>query len=380
MTRKEHGYTLVELIVVMAIFIVVMIITGSAFNALLSSSTKTSKSVETQITDIIGLEVLRFDIKHAGYGLTYFFPTAIVYNEAENVPNDPVPGINAANYNDASNPPRPFRLGNNVGVNGSDYLVVKSTMVSGSATAAKWNYVTTGGAPKVWDEAAKNLINGEGVIVVDPAPNADPDEQRQLVVTGGVYGAEVGVDLPSFYPTESDQSYLIFGVDSGAALKMPFNRADYYIRRPADISQRCAPGTGILYKSVLSQVANENFSDIPLFDCVGDIQVVFSLATNAPVDNSINSHVDGTGNNVEGLTLYQLASRVKEVRLYILTHEGRSDMTYSFPANPINVGEDFGAGVLGRTWTTANMAAIFGANWQNYRWKVYTLVVIPNNL
>ena len=387
MTRKEHGYTLVELIVVMAIFIIVIIITTSAFNSLLGTSSKTSKSAETQITDIIGMEALRYDIKHAGYGLPYVFPTAIDYNEAADVGNAPVPGVNASTYNDADNPPRPFRLGNNVGINGSDYFVVKSTMVSGSTTATKWNYVTTGGDPKVWSEAARNLVTGDRVVVVDPAPNADPDEQRQLIVSGASFFATVGANLPGFYPADSSKTYMIFAVANGVDLKMPFNRADYYIRRPGDISQRCAPGTGVLYKAVLSQNANENFSEIPLFDCVADVQVVLSLASQAPDNNAIDSHADGAGNNIEALSLYQLASRTKEVRLYILTHEGGRDPFYNYPNNRINVGEDFGGGVLGGVWThdgalegSKNMATTFGADWRNYRWKVYTMVVVPSNL
>ena len=76
MARRQNGYTLVELMVVMVIFVVVMMITGSAFNTMLKSTMRTSKSVETQITDVIGLEVMRVDIKHAGHGLPYYFGTA----------------------------------------------------------------------------------------------------------------------------------------------------------------------------------------------------------------------------------------------------------------------------------------------------------------
>jgi hypothetical protein len=73
--------------------------------------------------------------------------------------------------------------------------------------------------------------------------------------------------------------------------------------------------------------------------------------------------------------------------MYILTHEGGRDTFYNYPNNQINVGEDFGGGVLGAVWThdgalagSKNMATIFGASWRNYRWKVYTMVVVPNNL
>lgn len=398
MARRQNGYTLVELIVVMAIFIIVIMITGTAFNTLLKSSVKISKSVETQITDIIGLEVMRVDIKHAGYGLPYYFPPAagITYTEASDNANTPVTGVNQKDYNDApTNPPRPFRLGDNAGINGSDYLVVKSTLLGAGVTAQKWNYVTTGGTLKTWDVAAQNLsTDAEKVIVVDPAPNSPPDQQRQLITSGNFYAQyHSGTNQidAAFFPTEINQSYIVYGIADATVVApmMPFNRADYYIRNPgaANMSQRCAPGTGILYKSTLNQ-ATGIFTEIPLLDCVGDMQVVFGLATNAPSDNSVNLHVD----NLNSLTtLYQLTSQVKEVRLYVLTHEGRMDPNYTYPANATYVGESFDGGVtnLGSTWTangsvtpplSNSMVSKFGANWQCYYWKVLKVVIIPNNL
>jgi hypothetical protein len=189
------------------------------------------------------------------------------------------------------------------------------------------------------------------------------------------------LDLAANYaPTENNKTYLVFGVASaGTTPIMPFNRADYYIRIPAaaDMSQRCAPGTGILYKATLDQ-ATGAFTETPLMDCVGDIQVVFDLATGAPSNNTVNFHVD----NLSSLaTLFEIVSQVKAVRLYILTHEGQRDSNYSYPSNSIFVGESFDLGVtnLGRIWTAADMAATF-TNWQDYYWKVLKLVVIPNNL
>jgi hypothetical protein len=64
---------------------------------------------------------------------------------------------------------------------------------------------------------------------------------------------------------------------------------------------------------------------------------------------------------------------VKEVRVYILSHEGQSDRAFKFASSMITVGE-FG---LGRTF---NLSATIGLGWENYRWKVSTIVVKPRNL
>lgn len=400
MESREKGYTLVELIVVMAIFVVVIMITGNVFNTIQKSSVKTSKSVETEITDIIGLEVMRVDIKHAGYGLPYFFPTPVQYDEASNVVNTPVDGVNRKDYNDGlgtgvnGNPPRPFVIGDNAGVNGSDYLVVKSTLLGSGLTATKWNYLSSTGGLRNWDDAAQNLAtNGENVIVVDPAYNSPVNEQRQLIINDSTHFIAkykssdellyIDPSITEVKPSDSTDTYLVYGIaDAGVTPRMPFNRADYYIRRPADISERCAPGTGILYKAVLDQ-ATGGYSEVPLMDCVGDVQVVFGFASNAPTDMSVNLHDDNLSSMT---TLYDLTNQLKEVRLYILTHEGRRSSGYSYPSNTINVGEDFGAGVLGSVWThdgalagSKNLSTTF-TNWQNYYWKVLKVVVIPSNL
>jgi prepilin-type N-terminal cleavage/methylation domain-containing protein len=384
--QNESGFTLVELIVVMAIFLVVIMITGSIFETLLKSSVKTSKSAESQITDIIGLELMRADIKHAGYGLPLVLPAGTSYQEAPSVSNTPVTGVNRANYNDATtNVPRPFRLGDNVGLNGSDYLALKATSLSPDFTATKWNYMTFSGIQKNWSVPNDNLAEGDNVIVVDPAPNSTTAEQRQLVTGGSFYATVASGDLASSYkPTDDNHTYVIYGLTNpGTTPRMPFNRADYYIKTPATgMSQRCAAGTGILYKAQMNQ-SDGSFTEIPLMDCVGDIQVAFDLATGAPSDNAVNLHVD----NLTSLTTpFQISSQVKAVRLYVLTHEGQRDTLYSYPSNTINVGESFdGVTNLGSVWTptgasgTRNLGATF-TNWRNYRWKVLRLVVTPNNL
>jgi hypothetical protein len=108
---------------------------------------------------------------------------------------------------------------------------------------------------------------------------------------------------------------------------------------------------------------------MPLLDCVADMQVVFLLDRDG--DGVIESYVDVLTDTVTGanLTAEQIRNQVKEVRVYILAHEGQMDRSYTHPATDIYVGEP---GIGGRTFS-------IGAN-VHYRWKLYTLIVKPNNL
>src|SRR5512137_1639627 len=74
----NRGFSLPELIVVMGIFITVMLITSSTFKTIANSSSQQSKSLETQIEGIVGLEVLRADLEQAGFGLPWTFQNTIL--------------------------------------------------------------------------------------------------------------------------------------------------------------------------------------------------------------------------------------------------------------------------------------------------------------
>ena len=150
---------------------------------------------------------------------------------------------------------------------------------------------------------------------------------------------------------------------------MPFNRADYYVSRPANISPACAPSTGVLYKAVANQTTG--YTEMPLLDCVADMQVVYGIGpVGSPDVNLHQSTLPGTG------TAKDIREQLKEIRLYILAHEGRKDSSFKYPDEEIEVGEDFGAGLKGRVF---NLDDLIGDGWRNYRWKVYTIVARPKN-
>jgi hypothetical protein len=166
---------------------------------------------------------------------------------------------------------------------------------------------------------------------------------------------------------------------------MPFNRADYYMRIPAStetvkLPTRCAPGTGILYKAIVSQaplaagVPADFTEELPLLDCVADMQVQYFRDTDG------NGTVDDDGGNISTLTAAQIRDQVKEVRVYILAHEGQRDPNYTFTnftcanfsGKCILVGTN---SVDGHEFDVSTIT-----NYLNYRWKVYTISVQPIDL
>lgn len=382
--ERQAGFTMVELLVAMTIFVLTIAAASAIFVPLLTQFKQQSRAAETQIEAIVGLEILRRDIEQAGFGLPWVIPTVVTYQEGSGNTTGTIPAPNT--YNDCSgaapcNPPRPILSGNNVSgaaLNGSDYLVIKATNVALNDAATKWTDVTgtAGGGRmvKTWGSSMEDLNNGERIIVLIPSRGVT--NQRILVNDGATFYTQFNSDPTAFpaafSPGIAGDVYLIYGVDSDTDLRMPFNRADYYIRRVAgtNIPPRCAPGTGFLMKSVINQSNGDRGPGTPLMDCVADMQVIFRLDTTG--DGTVDSDTD----DISVLSAQEIRDQLKEVRVYILAHEGQKDVGYNaatqYPTGKVTVGQ-FNLGRPG----DFDLTTI--TDWQRYRWKVYTLAVKPRN-
>ncbi len=365
--RRESGFTLIELLIVMAIFGMVIAGVTQMFTSTLTQFKQQGKIAESNIEGIIGLELLRVDIENAGFGLPWRMSSGVSYAEAS--------AAGASEYNDAKSSapmdaPRALVSGDGVGTNGSDVLVIKATNVARSAASQKWTYINQDDDPKIWDAAAEDLVGSDRVIVI--SPGTDDGNRRTLVDSSGIWA--VRYDARTGFTPGSGYNF-VYGVDPDTDLRMPFNRADYYISKTEGVPMYCAPNTGVLLKSVISQNDGYRRDPMPLLDCVADMQVAFRL------DRDGDGTVDSGGTPVltkpsgGNLTAEEIRNQVKEVRVYILAHEGQKDKSYTHPTTDgkICVGEMVGS--LCSFGKELNLGAEV-----NYRWKLYTLIVKPKNL
>jgi hypothetical protein len=248
-------------------------------------------------------------------------------------------------------------------------LVVKATNVATSDASQKWTYFDSDNEPKVWDADAEDLDGTDRVIIIEPGSS---DGSRRTLVTASTstndwnttYGAR------GDYVPASGYNF-VYGVNPDTDLRMPFNRADYYLADPTSISTvptRCAPNTTSLFKAVINQSNGARGTIMPLLDCVANMQVVFNLDRDG--DGVTDGYTDVlTDLSTVALTAEQIRDQVKEVRVYILAHEGQKDPSYTHPETVIRVGE---AGIGGELFDVETNV--------NYRWKLYILVVKPRNL
>jgi len=300
---------------------------------------------------------------------------------------------------------------------GTDYLVIKSAAVAFNKSVGKWGYVNYSGNQvsnksyvAKWNSAEDLLAND---VVITHANIFSGSNQAQHVLAmqdtqNFAYRLDSMDAAGHFIP--SDVNYMpsgslvdTFGVkinnekmvtyairpfdtandDAATILRMPFNRADYFVRRPtSSIPARCNPGTGVLYKAVIiNSMGSDNSGGgqtlYPLLDCVGDMQVIFDMQD--PADANKTMTVD----TLATLTADDIRNRLKAIRVYLLVQEGGKDRNYSYPftdANNVITVSDDRTPSLGRTFKEADMISFFGNDWNQYRWKVYSVVGQPYNL
>lgn len=411
MLRDNRGFTLVEMIVAMAVFIFVIMIATDAFNLIIVQASKLIQSEESNIEGMVGLEQFRHDLQQAGFGLPYAFVNSDgsasasdpVYEEAANAP--------ASSYNDApSRIPRAFTSGNNLSgvgtiVNGSDYLVIRGTSVARSNASQKWTYMTYSSAtptPRTWQSASENIPESAWVIVLRRTFSngryvnqlvLDPDESVNSNLYFGVNYfasgfAPSGTGTYPFNPASPNDIYFIYGIDEDD-IRMPFNRTDYFVSRPTTANSMpamCAPSTGILYKGTINQDGGATNYSLPLMDCIADMQVIYGWdLKNAGSDG--NDGIIDTYSNADGSAAIGEASNadvaaamgsaetlrnsLKLVKIFVLAQNGKMDRNYTSPATYALF--DTGETSLGHTYTLSSAM-------RNYRWKVYRIVARPKNL
>lgn len=351
MMGRRQGFTLIEVLIALVVMLLVMnavstfLVGVKGRGGVLNQFKQQSKIAQSGLDSIIGLEILRKDIEHAGYGLPWNNLPA--YNEASEA--------NPSILNDSPNAPRGLVSINDPAftLNNADYLVIKSSRVAMIDPAKKWTTLMSGDVKRAWTTIpanAENLAPQDRVIVLSPG---DKDTNwRSLVTAGGTFSTTYN-STAAFAPAALSGSRLIYGIDAPDAnpLRMPFNRADYSLSN-ANVPLQCAPNTGVLVKAVVKQVDGTLDTPLPLLDCVASMQVLYILDPGGPTDD------------ISLLTAQQIREQVKRVQVSILAHEGRMDLAYTHSPTNIPV-----AGTL-----------VDISPYVNYRWKVYDLVVNTDNL
>lgn len=400
-SRTNKGFTLIEVIVVMVVFSVIIAITSSALQTMLSKGNVVQKSEESNIEGIIGLEMLRHDLAQAGFGLFTDADSIPTYAEASGAP--------ASTYNDVNAVPRAIVTGDNLTLGNdaivlanTDYLAIKATSVGRNTVSQQWSYIDDTGIPHLW--GTNDFTDNTNKLLV--LSQTYSKSQQEVVKTlkmisatnyaisydaAGDFRDIVGNDTNFYTPTSGKLNYL-YGIGTGGVaftLRAPFNRADYYVRRVADETPAsCSPAAGVLYKMIMSHANGVMTPPIPMLDCVANMQVILGWNTQGEplTSNAIDAFSDASGTNstgnTNGLTIsalmqdpVEVRKRLRQIKIYLLVQDGSEDRNFS----NTNAAFILGDVSLGETPLTSTVD-LTTANMLHYRWKMHRIVVRPKNL
>jgi len=337
--NNERGVSLVELLVVLAIFSVVMAWVYATYLAQVRHSTREYMLAESEMEIEIAKNIIERDIMMAGYGI-------------------------ADNYGPLSIDPLQVSSAEAASGSSSDSLVLRGTGIGIlSRCAMAWSYITSKGPPviyKTWTDGRENVGRSDRVIYLEPNTREILTDASKAIFT-----------LPDVPPGAAEGT-LVYGLHSDSA-DLPYYTVQYLIGGTA--SSICSPGTqNLLRAESRNDDPPSSSSREPILNCVRDFQVAFGLDTNN--DGSIDLWDNGV--TLPSYDRQTLKRRLKQVRLYILLQQGNRDpdFTYSNPDNPgdgatIRVG-DISLGTGRDTTLTAKQ--------RKYRWRILNLSVTPRNL
>ena len=423
--RDNRGFTLIEMLVVMAVFVVVIAIAGDAFNRILTQSLKLGRMEESNIEGVVGLEMMRHDLEQSGYALPFAWHEEADTDTTKRPKYIEATVDPASKLNDApSEIPRALafqRYSTSVGDDGATYtgtpgawyLTVKGLTLSRDAGAQKWTYANYSAAtygskpPKIWSSG--NFASGDRVVVLRRTFSDNVYTNRLAYDTSKLsnYWTVYSKDgfVPAFAPRDVNEIVYAYGLgQTDDNIGMPFNRADFFVARPKSsqkVPSSCAPNTGILYKATVNQKGGK-LNYMPLLDCVADMQVVLGWDLwdsanktdgqdgevdiwSSPAININDASTVSVVESIDELSTDEARSKVvgalkdpaklrtslKIIKVYILAQIGRKDTGYSSSENIVVAGP--GELALAREYTLAS-------DMRNYRWKVYRIVARPKNL
>ncbi|MDQ7038293.1 MAG: prepilin-type N-terminal cleavage/methylation domain-containing protein [Aquificota bacterium] len=332
----RRGFTLIEILVAV---LIVSLILGAAYITYITvirGFGRETRSAETQIEVAAGLELMRLDIEHAGYGI------------GEDQPDLPLefdPATNTLTVRSVLNNTR----------------LIRDTV---TGDPIHWSLVECQGpglipVVKAGDDIT-NIPSNTGLVFLGAASRIHVG----TTADGTCPGAGVFVAMP--YDT---------GVANGCTDQF-CNIIRYFLSGTQNLTT-CNPNTRNLLRAVGNSPGN------PLINCVADVRFTFDVDRDGDgvvdVRDGDFSSLDVNGDTA--VTAEEVRGHLKTVNVYILLQEGGFDRDYNFrnfrtcsvvPTDPRFSGDC----VVTETGVELNLPLDF----RNYRWKVLKLSVIAMNL
>lgn len=359
----KRGFSLIELLTVVAIFSVVMAGLYAAYSVQLREGVKEYRIAESEMELGISRGIIDRDLSMAGYGLMDDYTAVTGFT---------LPRAVSAQEGGAD----------------PDQLILMGTALGIASRASQgWTYAgsVASGVPsyRALDDAREAIRTNDRVIMMDP-------NTRILLASGAAWlfkynGISLNVTRLSDNLPYADPfvGMVVYGMNDSTATNatQPYNAVRYYLADAASSPppRTCAPGTRNLLRAESRTSATPVGGD-PMMNCVLDFQVALGLDTD---ENGSIDFWDNGGATAAGYAAKDLNKRLKQVRLYVLVQVGNRDANYLYK-NPdpvyasaqdkVRVGDLYlVGGAIGRD-------VVLTAEQRKYRWRVVSFAITPRNI
>lgn len=327
---NNRGFTFVELLITMIIVSVVIALTGETFGRLVQGLRSESKSVEASLDKLTGVEKIRLDMEHVGFGVPIWTTPAKTAQETAMITwTEDVPSTAA------------------LGAPTNRLLQLYSTLNSTNAGSMGWAMVTCAGpavAPvMVVDRRDATATNN--VVLLD----GDRAFQGQGLITGNI--------CPTFGLFSAFPNTGVDCLSETAAGLGNCTKISYSLRAlPASITT-CAPNTYELARTVGAGAGNA------VLTCVADFIVRFDQDTTG---NGSANVLQANTPVAAPVTNQRIVSQLKNIDMFILVQSGPRDPQRTFAGDI----------TMGGTINFANNI-VPAAEFPLYDWKVIHITSKP---
>ncbi len=314
----RKALTLVELVVVLVITMLVFSAVYFGYTFLFKKYLRQTTTSTLQIESAVGVEVIRQDIEHAGYGIGLDEPTLPIKTEVDS--------------------------------SGKYHLKIHSTYNISNDLTRGWALVKCTGA-------------GSSPTQLAPNPSSEPFPSTKAVflsLTGDIASGYSDFTCPDagYYLAYPVPKITLGSGESFVCANQACVEIEYYLYNTSSKNPLC-PNLPSLGRKVSWKKRGGVIGRLtPIVDCVADFKVRYNWGT--------KTYVDPTGATIAGATSEEERENLKLVHIYLLVREGKYDPNYTFTGTTTVDG------------VTLNLPSTPDAI--HYRWKVVKLSVEPMNL
>jgi len=324
---KNRGFTLIELIIAIAIFGILMAVSGRVYRTLVQGMNRQKDVVESDSGKILGLELLRLDLEHVGYGIS---------------------------NNETSRP---------VVWDGSD-LQLRSTINNSNSGTIGWMMLqcSLGVSPTVLvDRRLDNTVN-----------NVLLTKERDFITNQSIAASTTVQcttcqDLNTYLQPANDYIAMAYPYDStvtnGCSGGQYCNVITYTLSTSNPLA-KCASGA----QNLLRKVGNGTGERV--LECVADFEVRFDWDLTGDGD-VLDSGEQSLSAIPTGASTSDILTRLKNIDFYVLMQSGKKQQGFTFSGDLTANGELSSPNTAGG-FTTSTVT-----DFSAYRWKVLKISAKP---